>query len=65
MAKAGPINRPEIAPFDFTAQAFPDIAVAVVVPHLHATGDGPARRGRQVRPVSPFSDATKPFKLEN
>ena len=26
MAKAGPINRPEIAPFDFTATAFPDIA---------------------------------------
>ena len=65
MAKAGPINRPEIAPFDFTANGVPR--------HRHAgdfriyTRDAMVMRvddGKYVR-VSSFSDATKPFKLEN
>jgi ABC-type branched-subunit amino acid transport system substrate-binding protein len=65
MAKAGPINRPEIAPFDFTASAFPDI------PSLSSfriyTRDAMVMKvedGKYIR-VSSFSDATKPFKLEN
>lgn len=65
MAKAGPINRPEIAPFDFTANAFPDIAS--LSGFRIYTRDAMVMRvedGKYVR-VSPFSDATKPFKLEN
>jgi ABC-type branched-subunit amino acid transport system substrate-binding protein len=65
MANAGPINRPEVAPFDFTKTAFPDI------PSLSGfriyTRDAMVMRienGKYIR-VSDFSDATKPFKLEN
>ncbi len=50
MAKAGPINRPEIAPFDFTANAFPDIASLSGFRIYTETGDGHARGGREVRP---------------
>ncbi len=65
MAKAGPINRPEIAPFDFTKTAFPDISSLSAFRIF--TRDAMVTRvenGKYVR-VSPFSDATKPFKLEN
>ena len=65
MAKAGRISRPEIAPFDFTAPAYPDIPSlasfriftrdAMVV----QVEDGSYKR------VSAFADTTKPFKLEN
>ena len=65
MAKAGPINRPEIAPFDFTAPAYPDI------PSLASfrifTRDAMVVRvedGKYKR-VSSFADTTKPFTLEN
>jgi ABC-type branched-subunit amino acid transport system substrate-binding protein len=64
MAKAGPINRPEIAPFDFTANAFPDIATLSSF-RLY-TRDAMVVRvenGKYVR-KSDFVDATKPFTLE-
>ena len=64
MAKAGPINRPEIAPFDFTANAFPDIA-SLSSFRLY-TRDAMVVRvenGKYVR-KSDFVDATKPFTLE-
>jgi branched-chain amino acid transport system substrate-binding protein len=65
MAKAGPIDRPEVAPFDFSKFAFPDIkslagfrifsrdAMLVRVENGHYVS------------VSPFSDVTKPFKLNS
>jgi ABC-type branched-subunit amino acid transport system substrate-binding protein len=65
MAKAGPINRPEIAPFDFTAPAFPDIAS--LASFRIFTRQAMVMRvedGKYVR-VSAFGDATKPFTLEN
>jgi len=65
MKAAGPINRPEIAPFDFTKNQLPEI------PSLAAfrifSRDAMVMRvenGKYVR-VSAFSDVTKPFKLEN
>jgi len=65
MAKAGPINRPEIAPFDFTAKAMTDIPTLA---NLNVyTREAMVMRvddGKYVR-VSSFNDATKPFKLEN
>ena len=65
MAKAGPINRPEIAPFDFTANAFPDIAsLSGFRLYTRQAMVMRVEDGKYVR-VSAFSDATKPFKLEN
>jgi ABC-type branched-subunit amino acid transport system substrate-binding protein len=65
MAKAGPINRPEIAPFDFTAPAFPDIA-SLASFRIFSRQAMVTRvdNGTYVR-VSAFSDTTKPFKLES
>jgi branched-chain amino acid transport system substrate-binding protein len=65
MKNAGPINRPEVAPFDFSKFAFPDVkslagfrifsrdAMLVRVENGHYVS------------VSPFSDVTKPFKLNS
>ena len=65
MKNAGPINRPEVAPFDFSKVAFPDVkslagfrifsrdAMLVRVENGHYVS------------VSPFSDVTKPFKLNS
>jgi branched-chain amino acid transport system substrate-binding protein len=65
MKHAGPINRPEVAPFDFSRFAFPDIkslagfrifsrdAMLVRVENGHYVS------------VSPFNDVTKPFKLSS
>jgi ABC-type branched-subunit amino acid transport system substrate-binding protein len=65
MKNAGPINRPEVAPFDFSKYAFPDIsslasfrvfsrdAMLVRVENGHYVS------------VSGFSDVTKPFKLHS
>ena len=65
MAKAGPINRPEIAPFDFTANAFPDIAsLSGFRLYTRQAMVMRVEDGKYVR-VSAFGDATKPFKLEN
>jgi len=65
MAKAGPINRPEIAPFDFTTPVFPDISsLASFRIYSRQAMVMRVEDGKYVR-VSSFSDATKPFKLEN
>ena len=65
MKNAGPIDRPEVAPFDFSKFAFPDVkslagfrifsrdAMLVRVENGHYVS------------VSPFSDVTKPFKLNS
>jgi hypothetical protein len=65
MKNAGPINRPEVAPFNFSKYAFPDIpslagfrvfsrdAMLVRVENGHYVS------------VSGFSDVTKPFKLHS
>ena len=65
MKQAGPIDRPEAAPFDFSKIAFPDVksltgfrvfsrdAMLVRVEKGHYVS------------VSPFSDVTKPFKLNS
>jgi ABC-type branched-subunit amino acid transport system substrate-binding protein len=65
MKSAGPIDRPEVAPFDFSKFAFPDVkslasfrifsrdAMLVRVENGHYVS------------VSGFSDVTKPFKLNS
>jgi ABC-type branched-subunit amino acid transport system substrate-binding protein len=65
MKNAGPINRPEVAPFNFSKFAFPDVkslanfrifsrdAMLVRVENGHYVS------------VSGFSDVTKPFKLNS
>jgi hypothetical protein len=65
MKNAGPIDRPEVAPFDFSKIAFPDVkslasfrifsrdAMLVRVENGHYVS------------VSGFSDVTKPFKLNS
>ncbi len=62
---AGPINRPEVAPFDFTKPAFPDIPPLATFRIF--SRDAMLVRvedGHYVR-ASDFSDATQPFKLES
>jgi hypothetical protein len=65
MAKAGPINRPEIAPFDFTAPAFPDIPSLASFRIFTRQGMVVQVEGGKYVRVSAFADTTKPFHLEN
>jgi hypothetical protein len=63
--KAPPVSRPEYAPFDFSKNAYPDISAlsnlrlfsreAMVLRVEHGA----------YKSVTPFGDATKPFKLES
>ena len=65
MAKAGPINRPEIAPFDFTAPQFPDVpSLASFRIFTRQAMVVQVENGKYKR-VTAFADTTKPFKLEN
>jgi ABC-type branched-subunit amino acid transport system substrate-binding protein len=64
MKNAGPVDRPEVAPFDFTKPAFTDIPALATFRIFSRDAmlvrvDG----GRYVR-ASDFSDATQPFKLD-
>jgi branched-chain amino acid transport system substrate-binding protein len=65
MKQAGPINRPEAAPFNFSKLAFPD--VKALAPFRIFSRDAMVLRvenGHYVS-VSPFSDVTKPFKISS
>ena len=65
MKKAGPIDRPEVAPFDFSKFAFPD--VKSLAGFRIFTRDAMLVRvenGHYVS-VSGFNDVTKPFKLHS
>jgi hypothetical protein len=65
MKQAGPINRPEAAPFNFSKLAFPD--VKALAPFRIFSRDAMVVRvenGHYVS-VSPFSDVTKPFKISS
>lgn len=65
MKNAGPIDRPEVAPFDFSKPAFPDIkALATFRIFSRDAMLVRVENGRYVR-ASDFSDATKPFKLDS
>jgi len=63
MKTAGPIDRPEVAPFDFSKPAFPDIpSLAGFRVFSRDAMIVRVENGKYQR-VSSFSDATKPFKL--
>ena len=65
MAKAGPVDRPEVAPFDFSKFAFPDVkSLAGFRIFSRDAMLVRVENGRYVS-VSPFSDVTKPFKLNS
>lgn len=65
MKNAGPIDRPEVAPFDFSKPAFPDIkALATFRIFSRDAMLVRVENGKYVR-ASDFSDATKPFKLDS
>ncbi|HKE76819.1 MAG TPA: ABC transporter substrate-binding protein [Acidimicrobiales bacterium] len=64
MKDAGPVDRPEIAPFDFSKPAFPDIpALASLRIYSRDAMLVQVKDGKYVR-ASDFSDATQPFKLD-
>jgi ABC-type branched-subunit amino acid transport system substrate-binding protein len=65
MAKAGPINRPEIAPFDFTAPQFPDVPSLASFRIFTRQAMVVQVEGGKYKRVTAFADTTKPFKLEN
>jgi ABC-type branched-subunit amino acid transport system substrate-binding protein len=63
MKNAGPIDRPEVAPFDFSQTAFPEVkALAGFRIFSRDAMLVRVENGHYVR-VSEFSDVTKPFKL--
>jgi ABC-type branched-subunit amino acid transport system substrate-binding protein len=65
MQNAGPINRPEVAPFDFTQVAFSDVpSLAAFRLYSRDAMVVRVKNGKYER-VSDFSDVTKPFKLDN
>jgi branched-chain amino acid transport system substrate-binding protein len=65
MKSAGPIDRPEAAPFDFSKPAFPDIdALAGFRIFSRYAMLVRVENGKYVR-ASDFSDATKPFTLDS
>jgi Periplasmic binding protein len=65
MQNAGPIDRPEVAPFDFTKNVFPDVPtlsgfrIFAREAMLVRVEDGTYKR------ATDFSDATKPFKIDS
>ena len=65
MKNAGPINRPEVAPFDFGKIAFPDVeSLASFRIFSRDAMLVRVENGHYIR-VSGFSDVTKPFKFNS
>jgi ABC-type branched-subunit amino acid transport system substrate-binding protein len=63
--KAPPVSRPEYAAFDFTRNAYPDIpALATLRLFSRQAMVLRVEHGKYVS-VTPFGDATKPFKLKS
>ena len=63
MKTAGPINRPEVAPFDFSKTAFPEISSLAGFRVFSRDAMIIRVENGKYQRVSSFSDATKPFKL--
>jgi ABC-type branched-subunit amino acid transport system substrate-binding protein len=63
METAGPIDRPEVAPFDFSKHAFPEISSLAAFRVFSRDAMIVRVEGGKYQRVSEFSDATKPFKL--
>jgi branched-chain amino acid transport system substrate-binding protein len=65
VGKLGPVNRPELTPFDFTKPAYAEIAPLAKL-RLFSRQDMVLRvKDGAYETVSPFGDATKPFTLES
>jgi ABC-type branched-subunit amino acid transport system substrate-binding protein len=63
MKNAGPINRPEVAPFDFSKIAFPDIKSMASFRIFSRDGMLVRVENGHYVSISGFQDVTKPFKL--
>jgi hypothetical protein len=63
MKNAGPINRPEVAPFDFSKIAFPDVKSLAGFRIFSRDGMLVRVENGHYVSVSGFQDVTKPFKL--
>jgi hypothetical protein len=63
MKNAGPINRPEVAPFDFNKIAFPDVKTMSSFRIFSRDGMLVRVENGHYVSVSGFQDVTKPFKL--
>jgi hypothetical protein len=62
---APPVSRPEYAPFDFSKNAYPDIPVLSGLRLFSREAMVLRVEDGGYKSVTPFSDATKPFKLES
>jgi ABC-type branched-subunit amino acid transport system substrate-binding protein len=63
--KAPPVSRPEYAAFDFSKNAYPDIpALSALRLYSRQAMVVRVEDGKYV-PVTPFGDATKPFKIKS
>ena len=65
MGKLGPVNRPELTPFDFTKPAYAEIPPLAKMRLFSRQAMVLRVQDGAYETVSPFGDATKPFKLES
>jgi branched-chain amino acid transport system substrate-binding protein len=65
MGKLGPVNRPELTPFDFTTRAYAEIPPLAKMRLFSRQALVLRVKDGAYESVSPFSDATKPFTLES
>lgn len=63
--KAAPVDRPEYAPFDFSKNAYPDIAALSTLRLYSRVAMVLKVKDGAYKSVTPFGDATKPFKLKS
>jgi hypothetical protein len=61
---SAPVDRPEYAPFDFSKNAYPDIAALSSLRLFSREAMVLRVEDGAYRSVTPFGDATKPFELE-
>jgi hypothetical protein len=61
---APPVSRPEYAPFDFSKNAYPDIKALSGLRLFSRQAMVLRVEDGGYKSVTPFGDATKPFKLE-
>jgi hypothetical protein len=64
MENAPPVSRPEYAAFDFSKNAYPDIPALSGLRLFSRQAMVLRVEGGKYKSVTPFGDATKPFKLE-
>jgi hypothetical protein len=65
MENAPPVSRPEYAPFDFSKNAYPDIPALSGLRLFSREAMVLRVEDGKYKSVTPFGDATKPFKLES